>query len=54
MLCAGKSTEAICQECGITYSGLKFHNRKIYKKLGVTSRAAAERAALRLGIVHRG
>jgi LuxR family maltose regulon positive regulatory protein len=54
MLCTGKSTEAICQECGITYSGLKFHNRKIYKKLGITSRAAAERAALRLGIVHRG
>jgi LuxR family maltose regulon positive regulatory protein len=54
MLCAGKSTEEICKECGITYSGLKFHNRKIYKKLGVTSRADAERAAIRMGIVHRG
>jgi LuxR family maltose regulon positive regulatory protein len=53
MLCNGKNTEEICKECGITYSGLKFHNRNIYRKLGVTSRAGAERTAVRLGIVHR-
>jgi LuxR family maltose regulon positive regulatory protein len=53
MLCNGKNTEEIYKECGITYSGLKFHNRNIYRKLGVTSRAGAERTAVRLGIVHR-
>ncbi len=51
MLCAGKKTEEICEECGITYNGLKFHNRNIYQKLGVTSRAGAERAAARQTIL---
>lgn len=53
MLCDGETTEKICQVCGITYSGLKKHNRNIYKKLGVTGRAEAERKAQRLGLFQR-
>ncbi len=54
MLCAGQSTEEICAGLNISYDGLKKHNRNIYKKLGVKSRADAERKALQLGLVHRG
>ena len=54
MLCDGRSTDEICEELDITYDGLKKHNRNIYKKLGVKSRAEAERKAVQLGLVHRG
>ncbi|MCR4617370.1 MAG: LuxR C-terminal-related transcriptional regulator [Lachnospiraceae bacterium] len=54
MLCEGKSTDDICEECGISYSGLKKHNRNIYKKLGAANRAEAERKAQWLGLFHRG
>ena len=47
----GKSSEEICEICKISYSGLKFHNRNIYKKLGVSSRLEAERKAVLLRIV---
>ena len=53
LLLAGKTTEEICQACGITYSGLKKHNRSIYAKLGVKTRAEAERMAYRLGMARR-
>ena len=53
MLCSGSSTEEICQVCGITYSGLKKHNRSIYAKLGVKTRVEAERTAARLGLIQR-
>ena len=53
LLCAGKTTDEICSVCGISYNGLKKHNRSIYAKLGVSSRAEAERTALRLGLIHR-
>lgn len=53
MLLAGSTTEQICAACGISYSGLKKHNRSIYAKLGVKTRAEAERMALRLGLTHR-
>lgn len=53
MLCGGLSTEEICTECGISYSGLKKHNRSIYQKLGVRNRTEAERTALQMGIIHR-
>ncbi len=52
MLCAGMTMERICEELGISYAGLKKHNRNIYKKFGVSSRAEAERKALQLGLVH--
>jgi len=54
MLCAGMTTEDICEALEIGYDGLKKHNRNIYKKLGVKNRAEAERKALRLGLVHQG
>jgi len=47
----GKSSEEICEICKISYSGLKFHNRNIYRKLGVNSRPEAERKAVLLRIV---
>lgn len=48
----GKKTEEICQLCNISYSGLKFHNRNIYRKLGVSNRQEAERKAALLRIVY--
>lgn len=53
LLCAGRTMEEICEQCGISYSGLKKHNRNIYSKLGVKTRAEAERAAVRMGLTHR-
>ena len=53
MLCAGMSMNEICEKCGISYSGLKKHNRNIYAKLGAVDRADAERKAAQLGLVHR-
>lgn len=47
----GKTTEEICELCKISYSGLKFHNRNIYRKLGVSNRQEAERKAVLLRIV---
>lgn len=48
----GKRSEEICEICNISYSGLKFHNRNIYRKLGVSSRIEAERKAVMLRIVN--
>lgn len=53
LLCAGESTERICEICGISYSGLKKHNRNIYAKLGAKNRVEAERAAVSMGLVRR-
>ncbi len=46
-----KSSEEICNICNISYSGLKFHNRNIYRKLGVNNRQDADRKAILLRIV---
>ena len=54
MLCSGLSTDEICEKCGITYNGLKKHNKNIYQKLGAKNRAEAERKALQFGLIHRG
>ena len=51
MLCAGNTTEEICDMLSISYSTLKKHNRCIYARLGVKTRVEAEREALRLGLV---
>lgn len=48
---SGKKSEEICEICNISYSGLKFHNRNIYRKLGVNNRQEAERKAVLLRIV---
>lgn len=50
LLCEGISSAEICNLFCITTSGLKFHNRNIYRKLGVKSRREAEREAARLGL----
>ena len=54
MLCAGDSMDDICEKCGISYSGLKKHNRNIYGKLGAKNRAEAERIAISMGLVQKG
>ncbi len=54
MLCIGLTTNEICHKLKISYDGLKKHNRNIYKKLDVKSRAEAERKAVQLGLVHLG
>ena len=53
LLCAGESMEDICRRCGISYSGLKKHNRNIYGKLGAKNRAEAERIAATMGLVQK-
>ena len=53
LLCQGLSMQEICKLCGISYDGLKKHNRNIYQKLGARNRAEAERKALQLGLIHR-
>ena len=54
LLCAGMPTNDICKTLGISYDGLKKHNKNVYRKLGVKGRAEAERKASQLGLVHRG
>ncbi len=41
MLCSGKSDKEIAGELYISISAVKFHNRNIYRKLQVNSRAGA-------------
>lgn len=40
--CEGLSTAKVCESNFISYNTLKFHNKNIYKKLGVKSRKEAE------------
>jgi len=49
-LCFGKSSEEICEELHISYSGLKYHKRNIYRKLEVHSLDEAINAAKLIGI----
>ena len=48
MHCDGMSTAEIMQKEGITESTLKFHNKNIYRKLGVKNKKEAVEAALRM------
>ncbi|NCB94602.1 MAG: LuxR family transcriptional regulator [Clostridia bacterium] len=50
LLCEEQTSQQICEICGFTYSTLKFHNRNIYRKLGVKNRKEAEDVAKRLEI----
>ena len=48
---SGMNTEQILEMCSFTRSTLKFHNRNIYRKLGVKNKTDALLAAKQLGIV---
>ena len=48
LYCSGADTEEVCKACAFTYNTLKYHNRNIYRKLGVNSRIEAERKAVTL------
>lgn len=50
LLCEGLNADEICSVLGISYSGIKFHNKNIYRKLGVANRIEAVRIAFRLGL----
>lgn len=50
LLCEGLNADEISEIMQITYSGIKFHNKNIYRKLGVTSRTEAVRKAVMLGL----
>lgn len=53
LLCAGYTTEEICDRLGLKENALKKHRFNLYRKLGVASRAEAERKAVKLGLVVR-
>lgn len=48
LLCRGIATREICSMLNIGYSTLKFHNRNLYRKLGVSSRMEAVKKAEKL------
>ena len=52
LLCEEMNSEEICELLHISYSGLKYHKRNLYRKLGVRTRNEAQRAARTLGLVH--
>lgn len=47
----GCSTEQIAVQLGITKNTIKYHNKETYKKLGVTSKAAAINEARNRGLL---
>ena len=53
LLCGECTTEEICEQLGLKPNALKKHNYNLYKKLGVTNRAEAERKAVKMGLVIR-
>lgn len=50
LLCEGLNADEICKIMGISYSGIKFHNKNIYRKLEVNNRTEAVRKAFKLGL----
>lgn len=48
LYCQGLEAKEICELCSFSYNTLKFHNRNLYRKLGVNSRQEAERRAREL------
>ena len=51
LICLNKSNEEIRTILDVSENTLKTHVRKLYQKLGVNSRANAQAAAKRLGLV---
>lgn len=54
LLCEGLNADEICKMLDISYSGIKFHNKNIYRKLGAANRNEAVRRAIMLGITDVG
>lgn len=50
LYCQGVEPKKVCELCRFTYNTLKFHNRNLYRKLGVNNRQEAERKAKELGL----
>ena len=50
LYCQGVEPKQVCELCRFTYNTLKFHNRNLYRKLGVSNRQEAERKAKEFGI----
>ncbi len=50
LYCQGVEAKKVCELCRFTYNTLKFHNRNLYRKLGVNNRQEAERKARELGL----
>lgn len=50
LYCQGVEPKKVCELCRFTYNTLKFHNRNLYRKLGVSNRQEAERKAKELGL----
>lgn len=50
LYCQGVESKKVCDLCRFTYNTLKFHNRNLYRKLGVNNRQEAERKAKELGL----
>ncbi|SHK80243.1 LuxR C-terminal-related transcriptional regulator [Hespellia stercorisuis] len=50
LLCKGNKSTDICDLYHISYNTLKYHNKNIYRKLGVKNRAEAVQMAGELGI----
>ncbi|MEG0944891.1 MAG: LuxR C-terminal-related transcriptional regulator, partial [Angelakisella sp.] len=50
LLCTNKPLEEIAKLCGISYNTVKYHNRNIYRKLGVKSRQQVQTQAKKLGL----
>ena len=49
-LCQGMSSEEICDQLHISYSGLKYHKRNIYRKMGTRTLEEAISIAKTMGI----
>jgi LuxR family maltose regulon positive regulatory protein len=49
-LCQGLNSEEICDQLHITYSGLKYHKRNIYRKMGVHTIQEAISMAKTMGL----
>ena len=50
LLCTDNELGEIAKLCGITYNTVKYHNRNIYRKLGVKNRQQVQTQAKKLGL----
>ncbi|MEG0919706.1 MAG: LuxR C-terminal-related transcriptional regulator [Anaerovoracaceae bacterium] len=50
LLCSGLAMNEIATRCGITYNTVKYHNRNLYRKLGVKNRQQVQVVARQIGL----